>query len=230
MKVLVFDIWGDFGHFKKFYTTSSPLTFSVPPPTSVYGMFGAILGFGKDEYLNYTNGKTTKLAIQILNPIKKTRMTINLIDTKNSNSFHLIKSRTQIKTEFLKNPSYRFYVNINNEDLFNKLIQKVKNKETYYTLSLGLANLLANFKYIGVFEAKSTDNADFVNSAILSKNVENIEVEEGKKYFKEKLPIDMNQNREVLRYEDVIMELNGQKLEGSFKKCYKVKDKIVSFL
>jgi len=230
MKVLVFDIWGDFGHFKKFYTTSSPLTFSVPPPTSVYGMLGAILGFGKDEYLNYINGKTIKLAIQILNPIKKTRMTINLIDTKNSNSFHLIKSRTQIKTEFLKNPSYRFYVNISDENLFNQLIQKVKNKETYYTLSLGLANLLANFKYIGVFEAKSTDNADFVNSAILSKNVENIEVEEGKKYFKEKLPIDMNKNREVLKYEDVIMELNGQKLEGNFKNCYNIEDKIVSFL
>ncbi|BAI80034.1 CRISPR-associated protein Cas5 [Deferribacter desulfuricans SSM1] len=229
MKVLVFDIWGDFGHFKKFYTTSSPLTFSVPPPTAVYGMLGAILGFGKNEYLQYLNVKTTKIAIQILNPIKKTRMTINLIDTKNSNSFHLIKSRTQIKTEFLRNPAYRFYVNINNEDLFNKLIQRVKNKETYYTLSLGLANLLANFKYIGAFKAEPTGNADFVNSAILSKNVENIEVEEGKKYFKEKLPIDMNQNREVLKYEDVIMELNGQKLEGNFKNCYKIEDKIVSF-
>jgi hypothetical protein len=28
----------------------------------------------------------------------------------------------------------------------------------------------------------------------------------------------------------VIMELNGQNLEGSFKNCYKVWDKIVSFL
>jgi CRISPR-associated protein Cas5h len=230
MKVLVFDIWGDFGHFKKFYTTSSPLTFSVPPPTAVYGMLGAILGFGKNEYLSYINGKTTKIAIQILNPIKKTRMTINLIDTKNSNSFHLIKSRTQIKTEFLKNPAYRFYVNINDEDLFDKLIQRVKNKETYYTLSLGLANLLANFEYKGVFEAEATDIANFVNSVILSKNVEDIEIKEGKKYFKEKLPIDMNSNREVLKYEDVIMELNGQNLEGSFKNCYKVWDKIVSFL
>ncbi|MDI3478645.1 MAG: CRISPR-associated protein Cas5h, partial [Thermoanaerobacterium sp.] len=32
MKSLIFDIYGDFGHFKKYYTTSSPLTFSFPPP------------------------------------------------------------------------------------------------------------------------------------------------------------------------------------------------------
>ncbi len=27
MKTLIFDIWGDFGHFKKFYTVSSPFLF-----------------------------------------------------------------------------------------------------------------------------------------------------------------------------------------------------------
>ncbi|MDQ7055758.1 MAG: CRISPR-associated protein Cas5 [Persephonella sp.] len=92
IKILSFDIWGEFGHFKKFYTTSSPLTFSVPPPTAVFGMLGAVLGFGKDEYLNYINADTTKIGIQILKPIKKIRMSINLIDTKNSGSFHLIKT------------------------------------------------------------------------------------------------------------------------------------------
>ncbi|SNZ10666.1 CRISPR-associated protein Cas5h [Persephonella hydrogeniphila] len=230
MKVLVFDIWGDFGHFKKFYTTSSPLTFSVPPPTAVYGMLGAILGFRKEEYLKYINGRTTKLAIQILNPVKKIRMTLNYIDTKNSNSFHLIKTRTQIKTEFLKNPAYRLFVNLNEEDLFNKLIEKVKNKESFYTLSLGLSNLIANFKFVDISEAVPIDKTEYVNSTILSKNVKNIEIQEGKRYFKEKLPLDMNTDREVLRYEDVIMELNGNKLEGSFENCYKVRNSIISFV
>ena len=230
MKTLIFDIWGEFGHFKKFYTTSSPLTFSVPPPTAIYGILGAILGLSKNDYLNHINGRTTKIAIQILKPIKKTRMTLNYIDTKNSGSFYLIKTRTQIKTEFLKNPAYRLFININNEHLFNQLISKVKNKENHYTVSLGLANLLANFSYVDVEEAELLNISDKVDTAILSENIEEIEVKEGKKYFKEKLPIDMNPDREPLAYKDVVMELNGNSLEGRFKNCYKVGDNTVSFL
>jgi CRISPR-associated protein Cas5h len=53
MKVLVFDVWGEFGHFRKHYTTTSPLTYSIPPRTAIAGMIAAIEGFGKDEYLQY---------------------------------------------------------------------------------------------------------------------------------------------------------------------------------
>jgi len=38
METLVFDVKGDLGHFRKFYTTSSPLTFSFPPPPTVRGI------------------------------------------------------------------------------------------------------------------------------------------------------------------------------------------------
>jgi CRISPR-associated protein Cas5h len=119
MKILAFNIWADFGHFKKYYTTSTPLTFSIPPKTAIFGIIGAILGYDKDEYLRFINGENTKVGIKILKPIRKTRFTFNYIDTKNSNSFHLIKVRTQIKTEFLKGPAYRLYINHSNEKIFN---------------------------------------------------------------------------------------------------------------
>lgn len=228
MKILVFDIWGDFGHFKKFYTTSSPLTFSIPPPTSVFGMISAILGLEKESYLKYINGRTTCTAIEILNPIKKTRLTLNYIDTKQA--FYPIYGRTQIRTEFIKNPKYRLYIHISRGDLFESLINKVKNKENHYTLSLGPANLLANFGYVGLYHAEYINHSSTVNSVILSENIDSIEIKEGKKYLKEKLPIDMNENREVLSYKDVVMELQGEPLEGKFRNCYKVENKIISFL
>ena len=46
-KVLVFDIWSEYGHFKKPYTTTSPLTFSIPSRTALTGIIGAILGIEK---------------------------------------------------------------------------------------------------------------------------------------------------------------------------------------
>ncbi len=230
IKILVFNIWGEFGHFKKFYTTSSPLTFSVPPPTAVFGMLGAILGFGKDEYLNYINANTTKIGIQILNPIKKIRMSINLIDTKNSGSFHLIKNRTQIKTEFLKNPAYRIYVHHYDEKIFNKLIDHIKNKKTHYTVSLGLANLIANFEFQGVYEAAALESATEVITTIPEEYVESIEISEGKRYFKEKMPVNMNPDRKPTAYKDIIMETQGKTLNGTFKNCYRVNNQTIALI
>ena len=230
MKILAFDIWGDFAHFKKFYTTASPLTFCVPPPTTIFGMIGAIIGFEKEEYLKYINGDTTKIGIQILNPIKKLRMTLNLIDTKSSIKFNYIRNRTQIKTEFLKNPAYRIYVNINDENLFAELTEKIRKKENHFTVSLGLANLIANFKFSGLYDATFTEKAEIIHTAVLSENINSIEVEYGKKYFKEKFPVNMTPEREVTGYKDIVMELTGSFIKGEFKNCYKIEDKFIGLI
>jgi CRISPR-associated protein Cas5h len=69
VKVIVFDIWGDYGHFKKFHTTASPLTFSFPPPTAVIGIVAAILGIDKENYWDTFSHDNTRLA-DIIIPLK----------------------------------------------------------------------------------------------------------------------------------------------------------------
>ncbi len=82
-KILKFKIWGDYAHFKKFYTTTSPLTFEFPPPPTIIGIISAIIGLDKNEYLeHFQNPDEFKIALSIQNPIKKVRWTQNLIDTK----------------------------------------------------------------------------------------------------------------------------------------------------
>ena len=51
----------------------------------------------------------------------------------------------------------------------------------------------------------------------MAENIKELEVEEGKQYSKEKLPMDMNSNREVLSYKDVVMEVQGKSLRGVFR-------------
>ena len=48
-KIIIFDIWGDYAHFKKPYTTTSPLTYSIPSRTALTGIIGAIMGIRKDK-------------------------------------------------------------------------------------------------------------------------------------------------------------------------------------
>lgn len=219
MKTLVFDIYGDFGHFKKFYTTSSPLTFSFPPPPTVRGMLGAIIGADKEAYLDVFSHEKCKIAIKILSPIKKIRMGLNHINTKGNYWIPIKKgsheARTQIRTEFLRNPSYRLYVYHKDQEIFNKLYDNVKSHKTYFTLSLGLSELLADLRFVGLMEFVKREGGEGDIATVIPMNVVEqygIIFEEGKKYFKEKMAIEMTSDRVVKRYEDVIFENQGNSI------------------
>ena len=60
-KYLVFDISASYGHFKKPYTTTSPLTYSIPTRTAVTGIIAAMLGLGKEEHLKHFQRSKLKL-------------------------------------------------------------------------------------------------------------------------------------------------------------------------
>lgn len=238
MKVLAFDIYGDFGHFKKFYTTSSPLTFSFPPPPTVRGMLGAIVGADKTEYLDIFSHKSCRIAIRILSPVKKVRMGVNHINTKGNYWVPVKKgkheARTQIRTEFLKDPAYRIYVSHNDESVFSKLVDHVKEHKTVYTLSLGLSELLADFKYVGLWEVTEGHSAEGKIATVIPMSaIEDygIRFEEGKRYFKERVSVDMNQQRVVERYEDVLFEAQGKPIYARTKVYWEVEngERIVFF-
>lgn len=236
-KLLCFDIWAEYAHFKKYYTTTSPLTFSIPPKTSLYGLFGAILGLDKNAYLNYFTVGECKIGIQIIKPIKKTRINLNLIDTKKAKMMSRIKTRTQIKTEFLKNVHYRIYFTHQNKEIYEKLKQHIKNHKTYYSISLGLSENLANFKYIGEYSYDFIrDNQNWVNIStalkigdFLSKGDIDF-TEEGKEYFADKVAIEMQSDRQVLEYAQVVYERNGQAIKSRPKEYYKLDNENCCFL
>jgi len=82
MKVLTFDLYGDFAHFRKYFTTTSPLTFSFPPPPTISGILGTIYGTPKNENQEVFGYENCKIALQIQKPVKKIRMGLNFIYTK----------------------------------------------------------------------------------------------------------------------------------------------------
>jgi CRISPR-associated protein Cas5h len=87
MKILVFDIFAPYGHFKIPYTITSPLTFPVPSKTSVYGILGAIMGLDKKSYLTHFQNNDCLIGISVKNPVKKTHIAENLLHTKNVELF-----------------------------------------------------------------------------------------------------------------------------------------------
>ncbi|WP_456441524.1 type I-B CRISPR-associated protein Cas5b [Caldithrix abyssi] len=218
MRVLVFDIWGDYAHFRKFYTTSSPLSFSFPPPSTLAGILGAICGAGKEEYLQIFAPDKCRLALKILKPVQKVRMGINHIDTKKS---WLPKQHTQIRTEFLKDPAFRVYFAHQDDSLFEKTADLIKQHQSIFTVSLGLSELLADFNYVGVYEAQEMPEASAtdISTPVTIGNMiaDNLTIENNKKYFKENMPIVMNPAREIEKYDEIIFEAQGKTIHAQLK-------------
>lgn len=224
MKCLVFDIWGDFAHFRRFYTTSSPLTFSFPPRTAVAGMIAAIIGLDKEEYLKYFTKDKAKIAVEILKPVKKTRISYNLIDTKTAKLMSKIQNRTQVTFEVLKDCKYRIYFYHTDVSVYDKAKGFIKEHKCFYTPCLGLSEYIANFEFIGEIDFKEEENDELIEiDSIIPFKEENFSVdfEDGKEYFKDTVPNEMNEDREVTEYLKVLYERNSKSVKCSIPSFYK---------
>lgn len=190
-KVIAFDLWGDYAHFRKHYTTTSPLTFSIPPRTTLCGLLAAIIGLDKLDYLNYFSDKDASIGVQLLSNVKKVTLAENLIDTKKAGKLmNQIRQRTQIRFELLKDPKYRIFVNHKTPSIHLKLKEMLQEHKTVYTLCLGLSELIANFKFIGEYNYEIVRDCSEVDvlTALPKKNLINLTFIDDYEYLSETLP------------------------------------------
>jgi len=235
MRILCFDLQGDYAHFRKFYTTSSPLTFSFPPSSTIAGILGAIYGTdkNKNEYLETFGNDKCKIALRIVNPIAKVRMGINLLETKGKNfklpmSDKNLAPRTQIRTEFIKNPAFRIYISHKDSAIFDKLCKNISGHKCVYTVSLGLSELIADFRFVGVYDSEMMTTGDPIelSTPVTASNLvpDGFLIEEGKKYFKEKMPMVITPKRVVEKYDDVVFEPDGKTIKAQVKTYFRLEN------
>jgi CRISPR-associated protein Cas5h len=224
-KFLIFDIWGDYAHFKKYYTTSSPLTFSIPPRTVIIGLISAIIGKGKEEYLSVMTKDKAEIAIRVTNPIKKIRIAQNLINTKDSYWTPVKKGthepRTQIRFEYLKDPGFRIYFCHSDDVIYNLLKMNLESHKTVYTPYLGISELIADFVFVSEPEvSERINNKEFtdINTVVpLDTVIKPDLLQGGKKYFKERIPVEMLPGRVVTEYREVLYEVEGKTIRAKVK-------------
>lgn len=238
VNVVVFDIWSDYGHFKKFHTTSSPLTFSFPPPTAVIGIVAAILGIDKEEYWSMFTLDNTKVAVRIIKLVKKIRMGINVIETKSAGPmYNRIKQRSQLKYEYLKDPHYRIYFSHDDQCMMKDLKNMLESHKTVYSLSLGCAQMLAGFSYMGEYTSEEIKVQDYVmvNSVIpMDENIapdSNLIIfDENRLYSKEIVSTRMNVEREVVSYKSVLFDMNALAIKTNTADIMRVGTENVVFM
>jgi len=189
---LIFDLMGDLGHFKKFYTTASPLTFDIPPKTVLTGIIGAILGL---DYKKRYELFDAKIALKVNHKPRKIFFGINWLNTKwrgsdiSSNMkkwFNTILngvslSKTELKTicaftglEWVgqsphTQPSIEFLLEpsyrvyySSDNPYFDELYEMVSNHKSIYPVYFGISELLSNFEFVDLISQTEEKNNDFV--------------------------------------------------------------------
>jgi CRISPR-associated protein Cas5h len=188
----------------------------------------------RDSYYEFFSPESTRFTIRVLNKIKKTRMNLNLINTKRGFFLWDIKDapRTLIPFEFLKQPKYRIYSWIKHEEIRRKLKEYLEKHQSFYTPYLGISKLIANFKYIdecAVRGPKKAEKKEIIHS-VIRKNRAKLIVEEGKRYGLERIPLYMTKDRIVKEYADVFVEINAKPMKIMDGEYYTVGNENVIFL
>jgi CRISPR-associated protein Cas5h len=237
--VLIFDVSSEYAHFRKFNTTTSPLTYSIPTRPALAGLVGAILGIEREvSFGKFSKGtmpladifskEKSAIAIQVLKPIQKVNIGFNLLDTeKTPSSFFNIKQRTQIEFELLKNPSFRIFIAIQDKKMFDDLVIRIKENRTHFTPYLGLSQFTASLRFVDVLEANLSTVNDFqeVVTAVNLRNIEennaiDFDYAEDFKYTSDTMPVQMKSDRVVTEYSEVIIETNGNPIKIKSNQIY----------
>lgn len=225
---LVVDVWSDYAHFRKPYTTSSPLTFAFPPRTALAGMVAAFIGLGKEEYLEHFTRDKASLAIALAHSttgIVKTRIPENFIDTKDSGSYKMckIKNRTQINLEVVYAPRYRIFIQHQEPEVYTALRNNLAQHHSVYTPYLGISEFIAEYAFIGEFPcspAVQPSEPIPIASVVPVAGVEpgSIVFEAAQtgsnEYLKERMPGEMLPGRITTSYDEILYERHGSSIRA----------------
>jgi len=237
MRVCVFKIKGLYGHWRKWFTTTSPLTYSFPPRTSIIGLIGAIAGIPRENISSVFPCKRTQIAICPTKPILKDRMPENWRQSPVSfrkgkldkSSAEKFAEGFQANLEIIRNPAYRIVFGYQGEDNFNMedFIQRLKEKRWTYQPYLGIMGFLADVEFESVDEAvEQRDNELQLDSVLpLSKDMEPlVDISESDVYTREeRMPIEVLPGRQFLYLNVAYIESNGNPMS------IKARSKPISF-
>lgn len=235
----MFEVWGDYACFRRFYTTRSPLSYPFPPRPTLAGLVGAIAGIPKGEVSRSLSAGRARLAVALTAPVKTLRLGINWVETKDPAIFSIgaVGDRTQINAEFLKDPRFRVYVQVRDDTLQTQLSALLREHRSVFTPCLGISELLADFAWVGELPASPAEPGlrDIISVLPLSKvrwpeAGQGIEFEVGKSYNRQRVPRLQDEERAVTEWQDVVVESSGQTIRAETDDCWRVGDDYVVWL
>ena len=189
LKLLSFQISGQFAHFRKFYTNASSLSYLIPPRTVIMGMLASVLRYERDSYYEVfrpekfrisaavTPGTLIKKKMQSLNYLHPDYFKFLCKGTGKAKNMH-----GQCKLELLmpesKTIDYTIYVGVIADDskkLLDDLETRIRHRDFGYGIYLGQRQFMADIDHIQTYPKEMirfTEGAEYTDSLCLQENGE----------------------------------------------------------
>lgn len=146
--LLAFTLTGPMGHFRKFYSNTSALTYPFPPPTTLRGLVAGLLGRRRDTYYEDLSSERLWIAVRMLAPVRIRTYTVNYLFTKN-NALYDKGAGTQIPMGWVlprppaRRLRYRVYVSTPDRSLWDALERTFSRRTFHWPPYLGITEALA---------------------------------------------------------------------------------------
>lgn len=235
MDVLSFHLKGKMGHFRRYYSNSSSLTYSIPPRTTICGILAGILGMERDSYYELFSVENCDIAVALRSPIKKQIYTLNLLkvesnkDLNGSQEFH-----TQTPTEMVMPANirtgvihYQIWVHHKKTDIMDELHEILGKVNCGYgsafmPVSLGTAYHLGWLEYEGITEGVECYSKDVfdIDSVLPIRSLKNIHFNNitgnGYRFIREELPIEFDRDRRLTPkgMGDILINLTATRIKA----------------
>jgi CRISPR-associated protein Cas5h len=240
MQVVTFTWKAKFGHFLRAEASASALSYPVPPRTTVLGLLGAILGLAKDEpqqvlqsALIAISGKPPqrfwhkgKLRKDPPNPLpwiikKKQRGSENPRPEK----------ATLILQEWLWKPQFQISLAFQQENpLFQKIVQRLQQKQWHFCPSMGLSEMIADLEYHGLSEGTLLPYGEYeIEGFCPQKNNISLRSKAGLGVHLLRMPYSVDSER-VFQHQGIYIERQGNPLLVTTDCAWQIGERIVIFL
>jgi len=215
MDIFSFHLKGKMAHFRRFYSNSSALTYTIPPRTTICGIVAGLMGYERDSYYEDFSLENCNITVSLNSRVKKTMQKMNLLMIKGLNDLNGSKDyHSQVPTEFLipqnireDEIDYKVWINFKQlkiQKQFEALLLEEKNcyRTNAISCALGLAHNLGRFEFEGIFPGEncSDKNGISIHSAVPVDNISEIDQETDQlSLIVEELPLEFDTQRSLTK-------------------------------
>lgn len=242
-EILIFNLYGKFANFKKFYSNTSSLTYKIPTRTVLMGIVASIMEEERNSYYEWLSPNNAKFGIKILKPSKTHFECMNYLNLKDG-------GRTQTRLELLMAKDgileYEIYFWCRDIKKFKILEDRIKNQNLGYGIYLGQRQFRGDVKFKEKIMKKHIEKLKnykgkistltYSNNVTQLLNLKDIKLISDRMpiYFSEVIENDkktklVTRMRIPEKKEDVVFEENGRNIEGEFKEVIRVGNEYISF-
>jgi len=202
MRLLVFDVFGYAGHFRRIDSPQNfLLSYFFPPRTTLEGLIAGIMGYPRDSYYELFGTEKCDIGLQIMRLVRKIEET-------------LVSDGMEIKKEIVVADNggelqYRVFFHHIDEKIQNELERRVKEKSFVYPPYLGTSEMLASIEYVETVDADYKKSRRYlpITTLIRVGGMKNFKHEHGLSLIIEtNVPADFEKERVLKRKETYMFE------------------------